>query len=444
MTATATNHPILASADAFAGEGRFPACIAALRQRGADAFERLGLPTTRDEEWRLTNVAPIGKTNWALPEPADVGAEALERFLIPGLDAYRLVFIDGHFAPEHTLLPGKPGEVTIGSLAEHYRHDEALIAPHLAQYATPESDAFVALNTAYLRDGVFIHVPQGVKLDKPVFVLFLSTDAPQPTMTHPRVLVLCDDHTKVDVIEHHVATSDSSVYFTNAVTEILVGEKAEVSHYFIERDSRNAYNVSTLQVQQRRESRFASHSVLVGGKVVRNNVRPVIAGDHCWSLLNGLYLPDGDRVIDNHMYVHHQAPNCDSRQYYTGVLRDQSTGIFIGRIKVERPAQKTDAVQSSRNLLMTEGTHAHNRPQLEIFADDVKCTHGSTTGQIDEPSIFYLRSRGVPEEVARGMLVFAFANESFDRMEIEPVRRELAKLLVNELSLGSAVENVIE
>ncbi len=443
MTATAMNHPLLAATETLPGEGRLPACIAALRQRGSDAFERLGLPTTRDEEWRQTNVAAIGKTSWSIPEPVDVEEATLDRFLVPGLDAYRVVFVDGHYAPRHTLLPGKPGEVTIGSLAEGCRADEERVAPHLARYAEPESDAFVALNTAYLHDGVFVHVPRGVQLDKPIFVLFLATDTPQPAMTHPRVLLVCEDETKVDVVEQHAAVAEN-VYFTNAVTEIVVGEKAEVSHYFIERDSRNAYNVSTLRIQQQRESRFSSHSVLIGGKVVRNNIRPVIAGDGCWSLLNGLYLPDGDRVIDNHMYVHHQAPNCDSRQYYTGVLRDQSTGVFIGRIKVERPAQKTDAVQSSRNLLMSDGTHAHNRPQLEIFADDVKCTHGSTTGQIDEQSIFYLRSRGVPEEVARGMLVFAFANESLERMELEPVRRDLAKLLVNELSLGSAVESVIE
>lgn len=444
MTLVQTDTTLLGQIDALRDD--VPSWLADLRRRGADTFDREGIPTPRLEEWRLTDVRGIEKLAFAPADDVQLSRGDLDRFAIPGLDAHTLVFVDGRYNDELSLTTDLPDAVTVGSLAAHLHDSAVLLQPHLGRYATPESDPFVALNSAYLGEGAFIHVPARTTLAKPVLLLFVSTDSGggQPTMSHPRVLFLCEDHTKADVIEHHVALSDRSVYFSNAVTEVVVGEHAEVSHTFIERDSVEAYNVSSLVVHQRGHSRFSSHSMLVGGKVVRNNIRPILAGEHCWSLLNGLYMPDGKRTIDNHMYVHHQAPNCESRQYFTGLLRGESTGVFIGRIKVERPAQKTDAVQSSRNLLMSDGAHAHNRPQLEIFADDVKCTHGSTTGQIDEQSVFYLRARGVPEDVARGMLIYAFANESLDRIAIEPVRQELARLLVNELNLGDAVGSVIE
>lgn len=421
-----------------------PAWLTELRRCGREHFESVGLPHTKMEEWQQTNVAPIGKTAWQLPEPgATVDQAALDAFAVPGLDAYSLVFVDGQFDSALSEVGNTPDSVLIGSLAEALSSGGGALQAHLGQHARPDSEPFVALNTAYLDDGAVVRVPDGVKLDRPVHLLFVSRDTDHPTMTHPRVLVIVGDGSEAHVIEHHVALGDKP-YFTNAVTEFIVGAKAKASHYFIERDAPTAYNVSTLQIHQDTESDFHSHTVLLGGKLVRNNVNPTLAGEHVHSLLNGLYVPDGDRHMDNHMYVHHTHPNCDSRQYYTGVLRDKASGVFIGRIKVDRPAQKTDAVQSSQNLLLSDDAHAHNRPQLEIFADDVKCTHGSTTGEIDEQSVFYLRSRGVPEHVARGILVYAFANEAIDRMELEPVRQYLARLMIHHLGLGREVESVLE
>ncbi len=322
-----------------------------------------------------------------------------------------------------------------------------LVQKHLAKHAAADSDAFTGFNTAQLltngNDGLFVYVPQDVTVERAIHLLYVTTDSPTPTVSHPRTLYVVEADAKADVIEQHVGLGEN-VYFSNAVTEVVVGDRANASHTFVERESKQAYNVSTLATWQGTESEFTSHSLLFGGKIVRNNCRPTIAGEEALSTLNGLYMPDDNRVVDNYMYVHHTHPNCESRQYFAGILRGQGKGVFSGRIKVERPAQKTDAVQSSKNLILSDDAQAHNRPQLEIFADDVKCTHGSTTGEIDEPSVFYLRSRGVPADVAEAMLVFAFANESLERIELEPVRQHLSHLLVKELALGDAVVGLID
>ena len=421
-----------------------PDWLAQLRQRGAAAFEKRGLPTTRDEEWQQTNVAALGKTAFELPAAdTSISDDTLAGYSIPQLDAYPLLFVDGRFEPSRTALDTPPTGVIITNLRDAITSHGDLVRQHLGQHIDLDADPFAALNTAYLDEGAFVYVPRNAKLDKPIHLLFVSTDSPQPTMTHPRVLIVVEQGGEASVIEQH-AGSGATAYFSNAVTEVIVGDNAHATHLFIERDSKAAYNVSTLQIHQGRDSHFASHTLLLGGKLVRNNVNPVIAGQGCHSLLNGLYLPTDGQHMDNHMRVHHQAPNCDSRQYYTGVFQGDSSGAFIGRIVVDRAAQKTDAVQSSRNLLLSDKAHAHNRPQLEISADDVKCTHGSTTGELDEQSVFYLRSRGIPEDVARGLLVYAFAGEAIDRIEIEPVRAWLGRLLIEQISLSPDVQHVLD
>jgi Fe-S cluster assembly protein SufD len=416
-----------------------PAWLADLRQRGAASLTATGLPTTKWEDWQQTSLAELTRTAFAAPDPESPSApDDLARFTIPDLDAFTLVFLDGRLIETLSAIANLPAGVTIAPLSEAMRTHEDLVRTHLAQYAKPDREPFVALNCANLREGAFIHVPRGVALDRPIHLLFVSSDSINPLATHPRVLVRLEENAVAHVIEHHVGLGDH-VYLSNSVTEFVLADHAHGSHYFLERDSKRAFNVSTLVLHQGAHTDFTSHSVLLGGKLVRNNVNPILAGAGSHSLLSGLYLPDGERHIDNHMLVEHQAPQCQSRQYYAGVLRERGSGVFIGRIKVERTAQKTDAVQSSRNLLLSEQAHAHNRPQLEIFADDVKCTHGSSTGQLDEDSVFYLRSRGIGEEAARGMLVFAFANEALQRMTIPPVRRMLTRLLIEELRLGPAV-----
>jgi len=416
--------------------------LASLRQVGAATFHEFGLPGPREEAWRQTNLKPLRETDFTLATgSATPDATLLKAYDIPGLDGPKLVFVDGAFNAEHSRIEQASG-VQIRCLSDALANDDQTLQKYMAQYAKADADVFTALNTAYLSDGAYVHVSAKHNVAQPVHLLFVSTRSDTPTMSHPRVLIVVEQGAKATVVEQHVGPDDN-VYFTNAVTEVVVGDEADATHYFIEQDGNQAINVSTLQIHQGANSMFASHTLLLGGGLVRNNVRPTLAGADSFSLLNGLYLPDGNRLLDNHMHVHHQQPNCESRQYYTGILRDRGKGVFVGRILVDRPAQKTDAVQESKNLLLSPDAHAHNQPQLEIFADDVKCTHGSTTGELDEKAVFYLRARGIPEPVARGLMIYAFAAETLERMKLEPVRHWLGRLLVKELGLSDDVQQVL-
>lgn len=409
--------------------GSAPAFLRSLSEQGAARFAELGVPTRKHEEWRLTNIKAIAETAFALPEEVpSVDADRVAAFEFPGLTASRLVFVNGRYSPELSHLQDVPAGVLILPLHEAASSHADLVERHLGKYAEMDDDAFTALNTAMLGNGAFVYVPAGVTVDTPLHVINISTAPSEPIMTCPRNLIIADEKASVTVIEDYVSL-DEDVYFTNAVTEVVVGDHAHVTHYLLERESRSAYNISTLRIHQGESSDFASHSVMLGGALVRNNIVPVLDGEHCHSLLNGLYIPNGSQHVDNHMRVVHAKPNSDSRQYYRGVLNDKATAVFSGRIVVARDAQKTDAVQSNANLLLSDDARANTHPQLEIYADDVKCTHGATIGELDPDAIFYLRARGISEAEARGLLIHAFAAESLERMEIQPI----ADLLEEEL-----------
>jgi Fe-S cluster assembly protein SufD len=404
-------------------------------------FAELGFPTLRDEDWRFTSLAPIVQTPFRLP--GDGGAEAkvedLRSHLFSGAGGCRLVFVDGRYAPDLSSLPELPAGVRIGSLARTLAEAPALVEPHLARYADFHQEAFIAFNTAFLEDGAWVDLPRGTVLDDPVHILYLSTLPAAPTMTHPRTLIVAGEDSQATIVEAFASLADG-VHFSNAVTEMAVGQNAVISHYRIQRESRQAFNVSTLRVQQDRSSSVASHSVLLGGALVRNTIHPVLAGEGGDCLINGLFLAAGQQHMDNYMKVEHASPRCGSRQFFHGILDGRSRGVFHGRIIVHKDAQKTDAKQTNRNLLLSEDAQIDTKPQLEIYADDVKCTHGATIGQIDEDAIFYLRSRGIPEGSARALLLFAFAGESLQRMKVEPIRRHLEALVSQWLPQGSLVE----
>lgn len=417
-----------------------PQWLTQIRREAAARFREQGLPTTELESWRFTRIDAIRDTAWtpAPDEAASLPAEQVEALGVRGLDGPRLVFIDGCYAPRHSTLNKAGKGVSVAPLTEamadgHPMH--AIVREHLAKYARQETDAFAALNTALMRDGALVRVATGTRAAAPITLLYVSTSSGEPTMCHPRNLVVVEDGASAQVVEDYVSLAREA-HFSNVVTEVFVGEKADVEHYLLERESHAALNVSLLRIEQRAASRFASHSVLTGGALVRNNVHPVLTGEGCHSLLNGLYVVDGRRHVDNQMFVEHAAAHCDSRQYYKGILNDAARAVFAGRIKVHKGAQKTDAVQSNRNLLLSDDAQANTMPQLEIYADDVKCTHGATIGQLDADAVFYLRSRGLSRAAATAMLVRAFAGESLERMGLEPVRqaieRELDVLLPQE------------
>lgn len=414
-----------------------------VRRAALARFADLGFPTTRDEDWRFTNVAPIARTAFAPAPDGGVAParQALERFDFPGLAGSRLVFVNGRYAPELSSLRPLPAGVTVASLVHALPVHPDLIQAHLGRYAEYHQDAFTALNTAFVEDGAFVSIRRGTVLEEPIHLLYVSTETPAPIITHPRNLIVAGEDSQVTVVEDYASLGDG-VSFCNAVTEVVVGQNSVLSHYLIERESPQAFNVSTLRVQQGRSSSVTSHAVLLGGALVRNNVHPVLAGEGGDCLINGLFLATGRQHMDNYMKVEHASPHCGSRQFYNGILDGRSHGVFHGRIIVHKDAQKTDAKQTNRNLLLSEDAQIDTKPQLEIYADDVKCTHGATIGQIDEDAIFYLRSRGIAKASARGLLLFAFAGESLQRMKVEAIRKHLEALVAEWLPQGALLEDV--
>ena len=418
-----------------------PSWLRELRRKALARFNELGLPSVRHENWRFTNIAPLRQTAF---RPADDSAQVTRDELsccgVPGLETLQAVFVNGRFVPELSDLAALPASVRVLGLAQALANEPSRLREHLGRIADIENHAFTALNTAMATDGLVLIVPRGVVVEAPIHLLHLTASAgagaiDEPLAVHPRNLIIAEAGSSVTVIEDYAAINDEP-YLTNAVTEFFVGDNADCVHYLLEREGKRAYNVSTLHVRQGRDSRFTSHSALLGGAIVRNNVYATLAGEGCWSLLNGLYVIGGEQVVDNHMKVDHAAPRGQSRQVYRGIMHDRSHGVFRGRIVVQPDAQQTDAKQKNQNLLLSPDATANTDPQLEIYADDVKCTHGATVGQIDERQVFYLRTRGIDEETARGMIIYAFAAESLGRMKLEPVRALLLEALSKRLPAG--------
>ncbi len=430
MTVTTRPDSIWRTLREEAQGAREPAWLSRLRDRGMERFEALGFPTTKDEEWRFTNVAAISGGAFRLAPAAAVDAAALAPHAIPGLAGPRLVFANGRFVPGLSRAAALPKGIVVEDLASALRRGDALLEKHLGRLADLDGNAFTALNSALFSDGVFVHVAEGVELAEPLLVVHLAAPEGYAAMSAPRVLVVAEPGASLSIVEDHVS-ADESPSFTNAVTEIVVGAGARVRHSRLERENLEALGVRALHVEQARDSDFASHSALLGAALLRNGVYPVLGGAGCTSLLNGIFVSVGTQHHDNHMRVRHAAPHCGSRQFYRGILDDESRGVFSGRIIVHEGAQKTDAKQTSMNLLLSDEAHVEAKPQLEIYADDVKCTHGATVGQLDPDAAFYLTARGIDETTARALLLFAFANEVIDRMESEPVR-DLLRVLIAE------------
>ena len=406
--------------------------VAWLRKLREDAFARFcqsGFPTTRDEDWRFTNVSTIARTSFALAEKdgAHLSAADLKPWRVEDVAA-QLVFVDGQFRRDLSLLGTLSAGVSILSLKESIAKDPAGLESHLGRYLDIQGDAFSALNTAFAEDGAFVHVSRGTALEQPIHLLFVSTAADSPRMVHPRNLLIFEKETQATVIEEYVSLGGGTV-FCNSVTELIAGDNAHISHYMIEREEKDAFNISTLRIQLGRSTNVASHSLLLGGGLVRNNVHPVLAGEGAECLINGLFVGNGKQHLDNYMHVEHASPHCASRQFYNGILDGHAHGVFHGRIVVHKDAQRTDAKQTNRNLLLSDDAQIDTKPQLEIYADDVKCTHGATIGQIEENALFYLRSRGIDEVSARRFLLMAFAGECLDRMKPGTARDHSERLI---------------
>ncbi|MDW8239939.1 MAG: Fe-S cluster assembly protein SufD [Acidobacteriota bacterium] len=403
-----------------------PGWLQAIRRAALEQFVERGFPTTRDEEWRFTNVAPIARQQFqpARTNPAAVTPEMVSRFTFGCWQCHTLVFVNGVYEPALSSRQALPAGVVAQGLGHVLKHEPAWLEPHLARYARIEQQAFVALNTALMEDGAFVYIPAGVVVDAPIHLLFISTADEPAALAQPRNLIVVEANAQVNLIESYVGL-DGGIYFTNAVTEIVAGDRAVIDHYKLQRESLKAFHVATLQVSQGRQSSVSTHSISLGGRLVRNDVNVVLAGEGCDCTLNGSYMVKDHQHVDNHTLIDHAQPHGTSRELYKGILDDHASGVFNGRIIVRPGAQKTDARQTNKNLLLSEDALVNTNPQLEIHADDVKCTHGATIGQLDADALYYLRARGIDLETARHILTYAFASDILSRIKIAPIRTGL-------------------
>lgn len=395
-----------------------------IRKKAIAQVKESGFPTIRDEEWRFTNVNPIAKTEFKPAKDLEISQTSLKPYLLDHVTKHLLVFVNGKFSSQLSTLENLPTEITVKNLAAALKENQQLVEPILAKQADIKTNAFTALNTAFMQDGVFIHVPMNEIITEPIHILYISNAQSDSFVTHPRNLVIVESNAQASVIESYVGFGEKK-YFTNPVLEISVGENAVLDHYKIQRETQNAYHVSVNNVYQERSSNYTSHSFSFGGALVRNDIDTVLNGHGVESVLNGLYIASHNQHVDNHTVIDHAKPHCHSNELYKGVLDNKAKAVFSGKIHVRQIAQKTDAVQSNQNLLLSEDATVDTKPQLEIFADDVKCTHGGTVGQIDEEGVFYLQSRGLSKDQARNMMIQAFAGEVTHKVKIESLRDTL-------------------
>ncbi len=441
-TSHETTAPWLAEHERFLRElpADEPAAVKALRRLGIERFAALGFPTLRQEDWRFTNVAPVARGTFVRPQTDPDAADPARLAVLEFPEAARLVFVDGRFSAKLSHVGELPAGTVVTSLAEALTRTPEVVSPWLGRLGET-SNPFVALNTAFLRDGAFVLVPRGAVIEKPIHLLFLSSGATgAATFSFPRNLIVAGENSHLTVVETY--TGDG-VYLCCPVTELAAGPASVIDHYKLQRESREAFHLATFQITGERSSRPSSHSISIGGALVRNDVNAVLDGEGIDCILNGLYLAEGRQLIDNHMRVDHVKAHCASHELYKGILDGKARAVFNGLIHVHPGAQKTDAKQSNRNLLLSSEAIANSNPQLEIFADDVKCTHGSTVGQLDDDAIFYLRSRGIGAEAARSILTYAFASDIVERIKLAPVRRDLEEFLFSRLPQGEVVRQSV-
>ncbi len=416
--------------------GEAASSVGPLRRTSMANFTAAGFPTTKDEEWRFTSLAALTRLNFELAAaetaPPDT-AIAPFRYDLPCL-----VFVNGHFNPSLSQLDALPTGAAVKSLRAALVEDADLINRHIGQQASTENEAFNALNTAFLHDGALVHLRPQTVLTQPVHLLFASTGQEAKAISHPRILIVADANSEASLVESHVGL-ECETYFTNAVSEIFLGENASIDHDRVQRESNAAFHFSATYVGEERAARFRSTSITLGGQLTRNHVHTALVGEGVDSTLNGLYVENDDQHVDNHTLIEHAAPHCRSHEFYKGILAGEATGVFRGKIHVHQAAQKTDAYQANQNLLLSDSARIDTKPQLEIYADDVKCSHGATIGQLDQDAIFYLRSRGIGRHKAAQILTRAFAGEVLDRIRIDSLRNSLDALVTHYLDQSAGI-----
>ncbi len=419
-----------------------PTWIAARRQAGAARFEALGFPTKRDEAWKYTDVRRIREGDFTLADDASFSPASAAALTLP-LDAIRLTFVDGLFSAELSDIASLPSGVGVEPLSQALAANHEAVGGSLGRLTGVDFSPFSALNTAFTEEGAVIRFAPGTRVERPIVIQFLSKAGETPVMSHPRVLIEAGARSEATVIEHYIGETDAA-NFTNVVGEVMLERGASLTHYKLQEASLGDLHVASLHVDQGRDSRFVSFNINLGGALVRNDLVADLNAEGAEANYYGLFFAQGRQHIDNHTLVNHNAPHTFSNENYKGILGDRARGVFNGKVIVKRDSQKIEAHQSNANLLLSDRAEIDTKPELEIYADDVKCSHGATTGQLDEEAVFALRARGIDEQTARGLLTLAFAGEVMELVGLdavaERVERTVAGKLPERFNLGGLVD----
>ena len=414
-----------------------------LRANAIARFTERGFPTSRDEDWKYTRTAAIEKRGFscAVVAEAAVDMASMESLLQAESAGQRLVFINGRYFPALSRLDDLPDGVTLAALSQVLRTTPDALKGLLGEVAVLDRHSFAALNTAFADDGVYLSIAGGTVVEQPLHTVFITTAALDGHVVHPRVLVRAGDNSQATLVERYIAL-DNALYFTNVVAEIKLGNNASLDYYRVQEEAAKAFHIGGIHVHQGRDSRFSTHGVSLGNAVLRNDIDVQLAasGAHCD--LIGLYLAGGRQHVDIHTRIDHLQPHGSSNEFYKGILDGHGRGVFNGKVIVHPDAQKTDARQSNKNLLLSDNAEADTKPQLEIYADDVKCSHGATVGQLDADAVFYLRSRGVDEATARHLLTHAFAGEIIEQVKLPTLRAYLDSAVMARLPQGALSEGL--
>ncbi len=413
------------------GQAKSP--IHKVRTKALEVFEEKGFPTKRNEEWKYTNLKPILKHDYKLlshPE-SDIEFKDVKRYFLHDTDTYKIVFVDGVFSSWLSRTTHDGYDIcTFASAIEKYTH----IVNKYFNKAASKEDSLTALNTAFAREGAFINIPSNTIVEKPIEILFFSTNSDSEMMTMPRNLVVVGENSQVQIIERHQSLHGNNV-LTNIVTEIFAEERSHISYYKVQNDEYTASLIDNTYVDQKAKSHCTVDTFSLGGKFTRNNLNFNLAGEHCECHMDGITIIEDDQLVDHHTRIDHKVPNCQSNELYKGIYDDKAKGIFNGMVMVHPDAQKTNAFQQNNNILLTDTASIDTKPQLEIYADDVKCSHGCTVGQLDDDALFYMRSRGIAEKEAKAMLMYAFSHDALKNVRIASLRSKLNLVIAKKLGV---------
>lgn len=412
------------------------------RQEALTLFKKQGFPSSRLEDWRYTDVRPIARKPFSInTKPISVTSNEIDRLRFNEFDCIELVFVNGVFAAEHSNLDDLPGGLVLKSMQQALADEQSLLASHLARYADDKISSFTALNTAFIHNGTFMSVSANAVIEKPINILYLTKGSQSTLATHPRNLFLLAENAQATVIENYIGLDDGA-YFTNAVSEVALSPNAIFKHYKLQQESLNAYHIGSLTALQDNNSQLESYSIALGGALVRNDIHAQLIAEGATVSMDGLYMTCGKQHIDNHTRVDHLQSRTFSRENYRGILNRHGRAVFNGKIVVHPQAQLIESSQNNANLLLADDAAINTKPELEIHADNVQCSHGTTVGQLDENMLFYMRSRGIDETVARSLLTYAFAREFLKTITVAPIMAQFEQIIIRQLPDSALIQAI--